>query len=85
MVVAVDYVPSATDRNSLGVAGYLDEYANRADLRSFLSRYRAEAINATYQTVQIQDGGDDQSDPGVEVSSHLVWNMRALNAFSGQP
>lgn len=27
------YVPSATATNSLGIAGYLDEYANRADLQ----------------------------------------------------
>ena len=29
------YTPRATDRNSLGVAGYLDEFANRADLQVF--------------------------------------------------
>ena len=28
-----DYVPSATDTNKLGVAGYLKEYANYADLQ----------------------------------------------------
>lgn len=27
------YTPTATARNSLGVAGYLDEFANRADLQ----------------------------------------------------
>ena len=27
------YVPAATDKNILGVAGYLDEFANRADLQ----------------------------------------------------
>lgn len=27
------YVPKATSTNKLGVAGYLDEYANRADLQ----------------------------------------------------
>ena len=36
------YVPSATDTNKLGIAGYLDEYANRADLQvspHMMSRY----------------------------------------------
>ena len=28
-----DYVPAATDKNILGVAGYLNEFANRADLQ----------------------------------------------------
>ena len=27
------YVPAATDKNSLGIAGYLEEFANRADLQ----------------------------------------------------
>ena len=29
----VNYTPQATDRNILGVAGYLEEFANRADLQ----------------------------------------------------
>lgn len=28
-----DYAPASTDRNQLGVAGYLNEYANNADLQ----------------------------------------------------
>ena len=29
----IGYTPAATNNNTLGVAGYLDEYANRADLQ----------------------------------------------------
>jgi tripeptidyl-peptidase I len=29
----IDYIPTATNLNKLGVTGYLDEYANRADLQ----------------------------------------------------
>lgn len=30
-----DYVPKATDKNSLGISGYLDQYANHADLKVY--------------------------------------------------
>lgn len=62
------YVPQATTKNSIGVAGYLDEFANRADLQTFFSRFRTDAVGGTFTTVRVQNGGDDQTDPGVEVS-----------------
>lgn len=62
------YVPQATTKNSIGVAGYLDEFANRADLQTFFQRFRTDAVGGTFTTVRVQNGGDDQTDPGVEVS-----------------
>ena len=38
------YVPAATDKNILGVAGYLDEFANRADLQVCTSYPRVHPI-----------------------------------------
>ncbi|KAK0457859.1 peptidase S8/S53 domain-containing protein [Desarmillaria tabescens] len=61
------YVPSATDSNVLGVAGYLDEYANRNDLQTFLKTYRTDAVGTTFETVTVNNGGDDQSDPGANL------------------
>ncbi|KAF8912455.1 peptidase S8/S53 domain-containing protein [Mucidula mucida] len=71
----VDYVPSATDSNILGVSGYLDQFANRADLQTFLQRYRTDAVNTTYETVLVNDGGDDQSDPGVEANLDIQYTV----------
>ncbi|KAF8259420.1 subtilisin-like protein [Lactarius quietus] len=56
-----EYVPSATDRNSLGIAGYLKDCPSPADLGAFMRRYRSDAVDATY-TVQLVNGGE--YDPG---------------------
>ncbi|KAI0796218.1 peptidase S8/S53 domain-containing protein [Abortiporus biennis] len=67
------YVPKATDTNELGVAGYLDEFANIADLQTFFRRFRTDAVGGTFQTVQVNDGGNDQSDPGVEANLDIQY------------
>ncbi|KAH9940766.1 subtilisin-like protein [Epithele typhae] len=69
------YVPAATDVNSLGVAGYLDQYANRADLQTFLRRYRTDAVGSSFETVLVNDGGDDQSDPGIEANLDIQYTI----------
>ncbi|VDC03294.1 unnamed protein product [Peniophora sp. CBMAI 1063] len=67
------YTPKATDVNVLGVAGYLDEYANFADLTTFAKKYLTNAADATFTVVQIQGGGNDQSDPGVEANLDIQY------------
>ncbi|KAI0741645.1 peptidase S8/S53 domain-containing protein [Daedaleopsis nitida] len=67
------YVPAATGKNSLGVAGYLDEFANRADLQTFFTRFRTDAVGGTFTTVRVNGGGDDQSDPGVEANLDIQY------------
>ncbi|CAL1715197.1 unnamed protein product [Somion occarium] len=67
------YVPTATDKNTLGVAGYLDEFANRADLQTFFQRFRTDAVGGTFTTVQVNGGGDDQNDPGVEANLDIQY------------
>lgn len=87
-----DYVPRATKKNKLGVAGYLNEFASRADLqvrsptdsrteyvkadslaivpyfqKTFFKSFRPDAVNSSYSTVLVNNGGDDQTQPGVEV------------------
>ncbi|KAK0203079.1 peptidase S8/S53 domain-containing protein [Desarmillaria ectypa] len=70
-----DYVPSATGSNTLGVAGYLDEYANRNDLQTFLNRYRTDAAGTTFKTVTVKNGGDDQSNPGIEANLDIQYTV----------
>lgn len=69
----VNYVPSQTSRNGLGVAGYLDEFANRADLQTFFQRFRPDAAGSSFTTVRVNGGGDDQSDPGVEANLDIQY------------
>ncbi|KAH9923964.1 subtilisin-like protein [Epithele typhae] len=67
------YVPQATDRNTLGVVGYLNEFANRVDLQTFFSRFRSDAVGSTFTTVLVNGGGDDQSTPGVEANLDIQY------------
>ncbi|KAH9035171.1 subtilisin-like protein [Lactarius deliciosus] len=67
------YVPSAADRNVLGVAGYLRDYPNPDDLRQFMNEYRSDATSATYSVVQIKDGGYDPSKPTVEANLNIQY------------
>ncbi|KAF9460560.1 peptidase S8/S53 domain-containing protein [Collybia nuda] len=67
------YVPKATATNKLGVAGYLDEFANRADLQTFFRQFRTDAVGSSFTTVQVNGGGDDQNDPGVEANLDIQY------------
>ncbi|KAF8074710.1 peptidase S8/S53 domain-containing protein [Lyophyllum atratum] len=67
------YVPQATNVNKLGVAGYLQEYANRADLQTFFNRYRTDAVGSSYSTVLVHGGLDNQNDPGVEANLDIQY------------
>jgi len=67
------YVPKATNVNQLGVAGYLNEYANRADLQTFFNSFRTDAVGSSYTTVLVNGGLDDQSIPGVEANLDIQY------------
>jgi tripeptidyl-peptidase-1 len=68
------YTPSAS-RTTLGIAGYLDEFANNADLQTFLTRFRSDAAGTTFKTVQVNGGGNDQGDPGVEANLDIQYTV----------
>lgn len=61
------FVPSASG-NSIGVTGYLEEYANEADLASFFADQVPEAVNSTFNFVSVNGGINSQnlSDAGFE-------------------
>ncbi|KAJ7036507.1 peptidase S8/S53 domain-containing protein [Mycena alexandri] len=67
------YVPKATATNRLGVAGYLAEFANDADLQTFFRDFRADAVGATFTHVQVNGGLNTQSDPGVEANLDIQY------------
>ncbi|EIW62968.1 family S53 protease [Trametes versicolor FP-101664 SS1] len=51
---------AATQRaNTLGVSGFIDQFANQADLRAFLTRFRPDMSSATAFTLQTLDGGQN--------------------------
>ncbi|KAI9444519.1 subtilisin-like protein [Lactarius indigo] len=67
------YVPAATSSNKLGIAGYLDEFANHADLTTFMNRFRPDAASAAFTVVPVNGGGNDQTNPGVEANLDIQY------------
>ncbi|KAH9175587.1 subtilisin-like protein [Lactarius sanguifluus] len=70
-----EYVPAATDRNVLGVTGFLKSYPSPADLRVFMSECREDAIGATFEVVQINGGEYDPSKPDSEANLDLQYTQ----------
>jgi tripeptidyl-peptidase-1 len=68
-----NYVPTETSRNSLGVAGYLNQYASRADLQIFLQKFRPDAVGSNLTVVQVNGGGDDQNEPDQEANLDVQY------------
>jgi tripeptidyl-peptidase-1 len=50
---AVDYVPSAADKNAIGLTGYLEQFANMADLQQFYEDQVPAAVNSSFEVVLI--------------------------------
>ncbi|KAH9174164.1 subtilisin-like protein [Lactarius sanguifluus] len=65
------YVPSAMDRNVVGVTGYREEYPSPADLTSYMRKYRPDGIDATYVVASANGGVYDPNHPGREANVNL--------------
>ncbi|KAH9972912.1 family S53 protease-like protein [Russula compacta] len=54
---------SSQSFNSIAVTGFFEEYANRADLQSFLSTFRPDLPSTNTFTLQTIDGGKNPQSP----------------------
>ncbi|KAJ7806645.1 family S53 protease [Mycena olivaceomarginata] len=62
-------IPATQKSNTLGVAGFIDEWANQADLTTFLTRDRPDINSSTSFALETLDGGSNpqnRSQAGVE-------------------
>ena len=41
-------------------------------LQIFFTKFRTDAVGATFEHVQVNGGGNDQTDPGVEVRQYAA-------------
>ncbi|KAJ4479182.1 tripeptidyl peptidase A [Lentinula aciculospora] len=55
------YKPQAYSRNSIGLTGYLEQYANQEDLKLFLADQNPGASNASFDVKLIDGGLNNQS------------------------
>ncbi|KAH9165908.1 Pro-kumamolisin, activation domain-containing protein [Lactarius sanguifluus] len=61
------YVPTATDRNKLGITGFIGDSPSPDDLKLFMTKYRTDgADTATFDIVLVNGGGYDPDTPTVE-------------------
>ncbi|KAH9053814.1 subtilisin-like protein [Lactarius vividus] len=65
------YVPSAMDRNVIGVTGYNQEYPSPADLTSYMLKYRPDGIDATYVVESVNGDEYNPNNPGKEANVNI--------------
>ncbi|KAI0669376.1 family S53 protease [Trametes maxima] len=64
--------------NQLAVSGFIEQFANKADLKSFLKEFRTDISSSTTFTLQTLDGGSnsqDGSDAGVEANLDIQYTV----------
>ncbi|KAI9438396.1 subtilisin-like protein [Lactarius psammicola] len=69
------YVPVATDRNTLGIGGFMNEYPSPVDLKTFMTECREDAVGTTYRVALINGGLYDPSHPAVEANLNMQWTQ----------
>ncbi|KAH9052983.1 subtilisin-like protein [Lactarius deliciosus] len=67
------YVPAATDRNVIGIAGFSQEYPNPVELTMFMDRFHSPRSGATYTVVLVNNGEYHPNSPGVEASVDVQY------------
>ncbi|KAH8986019.1 subtilisin-like protein [Lactarius akahatsu] len=58
---AVGYVPKATNKNAIALTGYLEEFANFADLQQFYADQVPAAVGSSFDVVLINGGQNNQT------------------------
>ncbi|KAI9450960.1 subtilisin-like protein [Lactarius psammicola] len=69
------YVPVATDRNKIAIGGFLNEYLSPVDLKTFMNRYRTDAVSVTYGIERVNGGAFDPGNPSIEGSLNMQWTQ----------
>ncbi|KAI9436568.1 Pro-kumamolisin, activation domain-containing protein [Lactarius indigo] len=71
------YVPVATKRNKLGVAGFLNQYPSPVDLKTFMTQYRIDADRATFSIDPVNGGVYDPTyaSPAAEANMNMQYTQ----------
>ncbi|KAJ6605199.1 family S53 protease [Mycena vulgaris] len=70
--------PATQKSNTLGVAGFIDQFANQADLTDFLTRFRKDINSSTTFALETLDGGSNpqnRSQAGVEADLDIQYTI----------
>ncbi|EIM89124.1 subtilisin-like protein [Stereum hirsutum FP-91666 SS1] len=66
---------STTNGNMIGLAGYLEDYANFQDLQDFYAEQVPEAVGSNFSYVLINGGQLNQSEPGEESDLDMQFGL----------
>ncbi|KAH9036021.1 peptidase S8/S53 domain-containing protein [Lactarius deliciosus] len=74
---AVNYVPQAPDKNAIALTGYLEQFANFADLKQFYADQVPAAVNTSFDVVRINGGLNNQTlaEAGSEVDLDVQFAL----------
>ncbi|KAH9020550.1 subtilisin-like protein [Lactarius deliciosus] len=70
------YVPTAADRNTLGIFGFRKEYPSQTDLAAFMTHFRSDVPPpslATFTVELVNGGGYDPDIPGDEANLDVQY------------
>jgi tripeptidyl-peptidase I len=77
-----DFLADPDVGNSLGISGYLEQYAQYAELTRFVNEYAPYAKNATFDVVSISGGLNTQNVPNTTDSGEANLDMQYGVALS---
>ncbi|KAH9053091.1 subtilisin-like protein [Lactarius vividus] len=72
----VAYVPTAADRNTLGVFGFQKEYPGQTDLTKYMTNFRSDVQSpglATFTIELVNGGAYDPDTPGMEANIDVQY------------
>ena len=89
------YVPTAADRNVIGVSGFSNQYPSPSDLMQFMKQFRTDGTYATYTVIMPNRGSynpnapHEEADLDVQASMGIAYPTRlifySVGASPGDP
>ncbi|KAF8208582.1 family S53 protease [Mycena galopus ATCC 62051] len=70
--------PATQKTNSIAVAGFIEQFAQTADLKSFLTRFRTDISSSTTFATRLFDGGKNTqsaADAGIEANLDIQYTV----------
>ncbi|KAF5333532.1 hypothetical protein D9611_002704 [Ephemerocybe angulata] len=65
------YVPQVPEKNSVGITGYLEQFANLNDLKLFYQDQVPNAVNSSYEFVSVKGGLNNQTTNSAGAEANL--------------
>ncbi|KAJ7788662.1 family S53 protease-like protein [Mycena olivaceomarginata] len=77
-IYGIPATPATQSTNKLGVSGFIEQFANEADLTEFLTNFRTDIRSTTTFTLQTLDGGTNtqtRADAGIEANLDTQYTI----------